>query len=206
MKTNFLVFIFLAIIMLGCKKEDNNSPDPDPGTEITIDSKPSFQGTINGKTFSYDQTNSVSVQGASLGIAYYPDTSEFTYNAHLSSLDFDTTFISIYIGTLYLPGGGSPTNEEFSAFFKTGTLPYSANLLNGIEIRYWDEDNTMFSTAFGTANQNNSTFMFDELKEEPFYNRMNIKFKASFDCYLYDESGNFITLTNGVYVNYFANM
>ncbi len=212
MKKNIAILVTIFVLAIGCTKDNENTsdpdpdPNPDPSTELTINSKPSFSGIVDNNTISYNEKNSVSVQGASLGVVYYPDTSEFTYDAHLVSLDFETPYISIYIGTLYLPEGGSPTNEQFGDFFNTGHVPYSIDHFDGIEIKYWDENGKTWSTSLGTGDQSNSTFNIDDLKDDLFYNTLNVKFKATLNCKLYDESGNSIYLSNGIFMNYFSNM
>jgi hypothetical protein len=204
MKRFYFALLLVSAILIGCNEDNDNQPEPNP--QLTIDSKPSFIGTIDGNLKSYDDKNSVSIQGSGGGIVPAPDTSKFTYDSQLGSLDFERGYIMIELGTLKIPNGGLPEDEDFFNFFVVGQIPYSKGYIDGIEIRYWDENNKEWNTSFSNGDQESNTFTFSGLRKEYLNSLAIVKYKADFSCTLYDEEGNSIVLSNGVYVNYFFKM
>ena len=99
-------------------------------------------------------------------------------------------------------------NEDaFVQFFTPGKRNYSVNARNGIEISIFDTlDNIQkYSTSYGSANQQGSTFEIIEMRklENDLNGRVIIKLTARFDCMMYDINGQAEQLTDGIFIGLF---
>ncbi len=97
--------------------------------------------------------------------------------------------------------------NSFLQFFTPGKRNYSVDALNGIEISIYDTlDNfKKYSTSYGSANQQGSTFEIVEMQkiENDFNSRIIIKLIARFDCMMYDIHGHDEQLTDGIFIGLF---
>jgi len=128
--------------------------------------------------------------------------STFIYSSTFSSLN-EQRALSIHIGTLYVPGGGRPTDEQFYAFYKTGAIKYSIEAKDGIEIGFEDENGIFWSS---NGDQTGSSFSVTKITEEKLWGAVYVNFEATFNCTLYDENGNSMKLLNGSCKTTFENI
>jgi len=99
-------------------------------------------------------------------------------------------------------------NEDaFVQYFTPGKRNYSIGGRNGIEIIISDSlDNyTQYSTSYGEANQQDSRFAIIETQklENDLNEKVIVKLKAEFSCMMYDDQGNAVQLTDGVFIGFF---
>jgi hypothetical protein len=195
--TVILSACIVAFSFAACKK--GKLPDPD---KVTIDDNPQFGAKIDGQVVTYRESNSLEIYGGEHSISAI-DTSFFIYTVTLADPSATTSYIEIKIGTFAKPTGGYPSVSEFNAFFTTGSKPYSAGAVAGVEVIWWDDAMTAWSTANGAPG---GSFKLEALQAENILGDDYMKFKAVFSCMLYDGSGNSIELTDGLYLGYFANI
>jgi hypothetical protein len=97
-------------------------------------------------------------------------------------------------------------NTEFKTFFNLGIYPYSANqsVTDGVNVTWYDENGTEWSTDNGAADQTGSNFQIitvvDAAGTSGYY---TIGVTAVFNCKLYDSNGNMKTLAAGKYYGQF---
>ncbi len=95
----------------------------------------------------------------------------------------------------------------FVQFFTPGKRNYSVGGRNGIEISIYDTLDIIqkYSTSYGGANQQGSTFEITEVQklENGLNGRVTIKLTARFDCMMYDIQGQAEPLTNGIFIGLF---
>jgi hypothetical protein len=199
-RTHFVPVLWLTVLLVGsisgCKKGL-----PDPG-KVKITDKPQFSANVDGNEVQYNESNSIEIYGGDHSISAI-DTSELRYTVTLANQIGTVSYIDIKIGTLILPDGGYPNTAEFNGFFTTGSKAYSPDGLAGVQVTWWDETGTAWSTANGVPG---GSFTLEEVKAETLLGDEYMKFKAVFSCTLYDGSGNSIELSEGLYLGYFANI
>ncbi|NEM97002.1 hypothetical protein [Pontibacter burrus] len=74
-------------------------------------------------------------------------------------------------------------------------------MADGVVIRYTDIDGKVWSTDYGTADQNNSSFMVTDVNVNTADKKSLMLVTAEFNCTLYDEAGSQIQITNGKVVS-----
>lgn len=203
-----LPFVFIGLVLTSaCKKDDNDDDDNNNPFEVTINSYPQFSGMIDGAEISYNSTNGY---GLGFGADQDIDTNDLTtasYDAYLTPSENDTTpLFQVSLGTLSFQNG-TLTNNQFANLFQVGDYPYSIDALNGVEIYWRDQNDTLWSTSFGTANQVGNVFTLTDKQVEPDLQGTGyyaVKAKMTFNCTLYDNSGNSKALTDGIFVAYFV--
>jgi ribosomal protein S4E len=124
------------------------------------------------------------------------------YSASIYKANTGQIYLEIDRGTLSF-WGSVPDTTTFKNYFTTGSIAYSVNAANGIQIIMSDTGAT-WSTSNGS--QTGSTFSIVAVKEQWISGNQYIKFLANFNCTLYDQNGlNPKTITNGVFLGYFEN-
>jgi hypothetical protein len=100
--------------------------------------------------------------------------------------------------------GYAPANTAFKAFFNPGTYSYSPDAVNGLKISYY-ESGTEWSTDLGSQDQTGSSFVVTDNREQSGTSDYTVKIKATFNCKLYDGSGQSKIFTEGVFIGFFSN-
>ena len=102
-------------------------------------------------------------------------------------------------GTLTYTGSSIADQTTFNAFFPVSAYSYSPNAANGVEFQYWI-GGTMWSTSLGTADQTGSAFTVTERVTGTVLGYSQVKIKTTFNCKIYDGSGNSKTVTGGTMI------
>jgi hypothetical protein len=199
-----VTLLVLALAMVSCKKEESTptptTTTPTTPTATTASSTPQFTGSIDGTSVSH-QTGYVGFSNsASVGSGM---PSNFSYSGQILDAAFNTV-ISVEKGNLNLPGGGYPSNSEFSSFIPSGVYAFDATLMNGIVVTYYS-GGTEWSSALGSGDQTGSVFTVVERFESTATGDFRVKYKATFNCKVYDGLGGQKVITNGVIVSSFEN-
>lgn len=208
-KISFL-FILFSLVIFSCKKKDEE-PEPEPKVPVVNNPTPKepalfLKAQIDTMDIDYsiitglEPLNASSSSDASIGSGGMAST--FKYGTSISSLAEERA-IYITIGTLYLPDGGRPYTEEFFDFFQIGTYNYSNEADDGIEIVFLDENGTIWTS---NGDQTGSSFEISKTTNNSFWGTEYVEFLATFNCTLYDESGNSMLLTNGSCKSSFENI
>lgn len=222
MKKHLLCIVAIGLLLAAaCKKKD---PDPNPNTTTTSGTTTSttststtggfnmntlcmFSATIGGTPVSYteDGTNLEIMLGSS-GSVNPPNPTYKSYDCSLYNNSTSQNIFSIEKGTLVFSGSPTADSATFSPFFPLGSYAYSVGAANGIEISYWDASGTQWSTGLGAGTQTGSTFNVIDKKSAMVLGYFDVKIKATFNCTLYDGSGNTKTVTGGTMIVQFESM
>jgi hypothetical protein len=210
--TKMLSALVILFVVNSCKKDE---PDPEPtpmpiaqqpwDQAFTASSAPYFKATINGAqvqktgTENYGYSFSIgAVSHASFGSGIEDSEANF-----IAGLDF---------GRLYLPSGGYPDENDLRTYIRTGAYLYgipetpNTSTYNAL-VQYRDASGAYWSTDFGSGAQTSgaSCSITDTLHTTFLDGTKGVKFKATFNCTLYNMDGtSSMPLTNGVYVGYLA--
>ena len=208
--------LFAFLLMTGmitftsCSKKNDAAPasssnNNSSGT-VTIDSSPRITGKLDGVAYSKveDGTNVVSMVSREGSLAAYPDTSTGIYGCGFTNGDGSVSYFAIDRGTLKYVG--TVENTDFKAYYTPATYSYNLNLATGIRVIYYDAAGEIWSTDQGSQNQSGSTFVITDRKEFSGLSGYDIKVKATFNCKLYNTTGQVKTFTEGVFVGFFENM
>lgn len=97
-------------------------------------------------------------------------------------------------------------NTEFITFFNLGDYLYTStpSTTDGVNVSWYDQTGTEWSTDNAPANQTGSTFKVVNVGEVAGSSPYIVIITFNFNCKLYDQSGNVKTLTNGVYKGQFV--
>lgn len=208
-KTKILILSLLCLtLVIGCKKKDTSDLEPTSFYTTGLDVN-SFYGTIDGIDYEYiEQQDDVSGGVGTNKVLNVGSYSTAKYSTNLYYYDNDEDIAGVDIGTLgFIASDDTPTNSEFEDFVKKGVYNYSIDAEDGIEFFWMDDNGTEWSTSLGTANQTGSSFEIVEVKETTsFFGDYTITFRATFNCTLYDGTGQKKVLTNGSYVGSFSNI
>lgn len=201
-KVNFsLVLLCLALIIVGCKKDDTEET---PVTPITPEvAEYSFSAVIGGANVLFEVLSTSSYQvshGTSKNIG---DSATIIYSSAIGHTDI-SSYVEISKGTL-VSYSSIASNSLFNSFFVPGTVAFSNDALHGIEIAWYDSATNKVWKTTGTS-QTGSSFRFDTVSYFDFAGEHYAKYKATFNCKLMDEFGTVKTLTNGVMTCTFNNM
>jgi hypothetical protein len=209
--TTICVLSVSSLIILSCKKNTTTAtPAASSSTGGTtgatsVNSTPQVTYSMGGTNYSYVVNNSTYFSGSSVSksLNASPTPSTVIFSADIN--DNNTiSYLNINKGKMSFTGASSPDSTTFKAYFPVGTVAYSANALNGIEITSYD-GTTLWSTS--TGSQTGSTFNIVATKPTWGGGYLYMKFYATFSCKLYDPSGlNPKTITNGVFVGEFGNI
>lgn len=97
-------------------------------------------------------------------------------------------------------------NTEFITFFNLGDYPYTStpSTSDGVNISWYDQTGTEWSTQNAPADQAASTFKVVNVGEVSGSSPYIVIITFNFTCKLYDQSGNVKTLTNGIFKGEFV--
>lgn len=127
-----------------------------------------------------------------------PDSSSFIFQSYLFKYPAGLSDISINLGTLKF-SGLKIADSLFTDFIQLKKYDFSKYAENGVEIIYHDKKSNQWTTRQGS--QDNSSFEITEIKADS----LSIKFKAIFNCKLFNSEGKEKILENGIYIGYFKN-
>lgn len=204
----FCLFMIVPLFFASCKKDNNNNDQNQQEKPLTVDSNPQIKCTVDGMDFHFEQTATNGIESfmsADQSIASYPDTSMASWSSSIYDVTNDKAIFRIEKGTLHFVGG-SPENDDFKAFFSPGTYSFSVDLKNGFQVEWYDSNGKQWTSYFGTGDQSGSAITIDDMKDEEVFGTYQVRVKISFHCMLYEDGGNSIELTNGVYVGSFGNL
>jgi hypothetical protein len=189
--------LLVAFMISSCKKSsDNNAQDNTPPANALLywycflDGKPTNFAVVTGQEedLLFYAFNDYSISPAGT------DTSTFSYGYSLGKKLFYVPAFQIKRGTLILPGGGKPTDQEELMFWWDPRVAYSPGAHYGIEIKYIDAAGKHWSTSNGS--QTASDFSFTDFTGYSTPKNYAV-FTATFKCTLYNASGNKKELTGG---------
>ncbi|MFT3909850.1 MAG: hypothetical protein QM737_10525 [Ferruginibacter sp.] len=175
-----------------------------PVTAIVMPVGPLFyDATIDGNHFREEAsgsfTNAIAVNGTSSDVYLSSGIKPVTIPTPA------TTQFYIIKGQLH--SYSTIPNITFKTFFSIGLVPYNADPLDGVEIRWIDDTDTEYSTAFGTGDQSGSSFSITNVEDQPGQTAYSIRVHASFNCKLYDASGTTTkVLTGGTFVGVYSKL
>ena len=195
-KLEFFIFLLLFYFLTISFHSNIEHKDTIP----TLSDTSQFFAEIDGKEISFiDGTGRVR-NGSNIfkNIKKVPDTSNAIFQSYFYKYPAGQADISINIGTIHFVGN-KIKNVDFINFIKNGFYTFSLLAENGVEISYIDKKLTKWSTSQG--NQDQSTFEITELRNDS----INLKFKAVFNCTLYNSEGNSKKLEKGTFIGYFRN-
>ena len=208
-----LLFLFSIILLsTGCKDDEDTSPASRDEFFIA-----NFDGTEKNLTYStnaynigFEAENSENFDSTGTLISYTigPGASlsqDADLAQFLGGLDTETDErVTMFFGQNVFTERewALDSLNNFDSIFGVGTQPYMDNdpanaETPGIEIRWTDDDLKTWSTRNGT--QSGSTF--NVTKSEPFTieGMHQNKVDGTFNCKLYDTSGNSINVTGGTF-------
>ncbi len=99
----------------------------------------------------------------------------------------------------------SVSNITFRTFLNTATT-YTTAPSDGVAISWGDETGVTWSTSNAPATQTGSVFTIVSVADEPGQTDYTVRVTATFNCTLYDATGNAKVLTNGQYVGLFSKL
>jgi hypothetical protein len=166
----------------------------------TINEPYQFSALIDGKSFLLtDNLDGIKSGSNSFkNIKKLPDSSLVVFQTYLYKASGGDVVVELNLGTLQYTGM-KPSYNDFVNFFVAGKVNYSVMADKGVEIKYHDNEGGLWSTSYGT--QQGSKFELSEFQKDS----NSVKFKAIFNCTLYNSNHNFKTLDNGVFIGYFQN-
>jgi len=210
-----LSFLLFTIILLSNACKDDETTSPESRDEFFI---ANFDGTekkliysTNAYNINFEAQNAETFDSTGTLISYTKGPGatlrqDVGLAQFLGGIDFETEEkTTIFFGQNVITERewALDSLNQFNAIFQTGAYPYmdtdTANAeIPGIEIRWTDEDLKTWSTLNGA--QSGSTF--DVSKTEPFTTSdgdYQNKVEGTFNCKLYDNSGNSINVSDGTF-------
>jgi len=196
------IFVLLLTAESCKKKEDDDVPSAKKTT-----AKYYFNATIDGVAYSVEDlkdgyTNGVSTESDMLQIGTSNDFNYFLYDNSIY-LDYNKLEKGyFYFGLINkFFNNSNPPPADRIAKFTTGVHNYgifenSQAYEEGAAVTYLDAQGKNWATYFGSADQTGSTFNITEAIDNTDGTSYMI-IKATFNCTLYDKSGNSMKLTNG---------
>ncbi|MEO8587987.1 MAG: hypothetical protein ABI432_01345 [Flavobacteriales bacterium] len=193
MRTLFLAIPAFAMLLSGCKKDED-----DPTPPVTNPPPPSFTLTLNGS-----QGVQMLIDGAMVGISegdlvipFYqedgvinqlPELSTRFYGAGLYNSTTEANGFLMQLGTLDFEGP-VVVPQDFWNFFATGTRVYgpATSGLDGLELEWTDDAGALWSTRCGSGIQSGSVFNITEVSTSVDKLGAIVRILASFNCKLYN--------------------
>lgn len=197
-----LLMILMVAVFTGCSKDDDNDSSTNTGTpSVTVDSPTQVSFKVNNVATSYVSAtaNVESYYSNSSSISTPPNTSEVVFGYGFQKA-VGSNYINLFeveIGTYEFVTSDS---ASFVNFFPEQAVAYSNAAANGVRIVYYDENGDQWASDYGSADQTGSTFVIQDTKYRIFGGDKYMKVKAGFSCKVYDGSGSFKTITDGVAV------
>ena len=186
----FILFLIGIIVCWSCGKNKPNKTDL--YLQVTIDGEDYY---IESGAQKYNNGYGTSGVGSIPG--YFEAWEESTFAALLNNDPHKSWTIGLIKRFPYYP-----SDTQLDSMYHEGTYPYGVSsdrnagvTVDGARIEMYDESQVTWSTDLGTHDQTGSAFNVTSLTEgtEGAWYTM----EATFNCKLYDESGNSKTLTNG---------
>jgi hypothetical protein len=206
MKRNFATSLLLAVSFVvaftGCSKDDDNDSPTNPGTPaITVDSPTQTSFKVNNVATSYVSavSNVESYYSNSSSISTPPNTSEIVFGYGFQKV-VGSNYVNLFDVELGTYEFVTSDSASFVNFFPKQSVAYSNAAANGVRIVYYDENGDQWASDYGSAAQTGSTFVIQDTKFRYSGSDKYMKVKASFSCNVYDGSGSFKTITDGVAV------
>jgi hypothetical protein len=198
MKKTFAL-LFMATILFGaCKKSSSSSST---STDYY------YEATIDG--VQYKEVIPVNTTDDSLlaGSGTHALGDDVWFGSSIENDHAKGPIMSMSKGILH--GFSTITENRFKAFFPNGSFGFapevsSSSTADGFEIGWADKNGKSWSTDLGTHNQSGSTIQI--ISTEAFRDGLNdlfIKATITFNCKLYDGTGN-VKAANGTYVGIFS--
>jgi hypothetical protein len=198
-----LALFFFEFIMVSCKK--NSAPPAHQSTNVDTSGADTayyylFQLDSNALSAENAFINGYSIYGfgsnTDVGSSIIPSSDLGVNNCCTNYLPWDTTAFYETIGGINNNADSGATLAKFySQLSATTSFKYGTDETNGVIIRWIDPQGKPWSTNFASALQTGSNFMITASKiETP---ALSLRITASFNCKLYDSTGNVKTLTNG---------
>jgi hypothetical protein len=200
-----LSLICMGLFFFACKKSKPSAAPP-PQSTVTYDTAGS--DTLFYYSFQLDSV-SFGEYAFSIGYGIYETTSNVAVSSIIQPSGgfgqdgcctdywpWDTTaFIEIIGGLNNNPDSGA-TLATFDSLLNVGaSLTYGSSYTNGLLIYWVDRSGNLWTTNHGSGDQTGSSFLITERKlGTGFY---PIIITASFNCKLYDSTGDMRILTNG---------
>jgi len=212
MKTKLIFVLFVAVTIYSCKKEESVEPAPVPSGSgaLGASTKKYIKFTLGGVNYNLTApSNGAWAMGArsietNSGLHYYKTWDTYQPAPGFTLCVSDTTqFTSAPVSDIW-----------FKQFLTTKSYSYSPqNLLQnykyGTGIYMTTADNSsVFWYSVNPVNpsyQNGSTFQIIEKQEYNEAGQLNIIFKATFNCKMYNSTGDSLALTNGEMIVRFSN-
>jgi hypothetical protein len=177
---------------------------------ITVESNGSsitdyyFDVTIDGEKIVKHAEDSPTGYGLGYGTSGFDDV---VYSSIISPttdpLPLGMPYLAISKG-LFI-GSLSATEESFKNYFLPGNYLYATpGSYEGIDISWVDKNAKEWHSSSSPGTQTGSNFSIES--SEGYHDLLGnyvVKFTATFNCKLYDDAGNSITLTNGKFVGEF---
>jgi len=206
----YLLIGSLIILASGCAKDDGirgvNYGNGGGSGGININSPWQFSITMDGTTYTKSE-NDTNVEGIwinSQTTNNFPDSSIKNYNSMLVNWIGSISYFEVNRnGHKFL--GSFPEDSLVEQYIMPGTYDYSMTDVDGISIRWWDDQGIPWGTDQGPADQTGSVFTIDQVQVDTNFIDYTIKVLAHFNCTLYNGVGESKTVTNGVFVGSFQN-
>lgn len=217
----YFVFTFIFYFVIGCKKKTSSSPQVTAPASCTSSTEP-----LASTTQEYIKFELLTTPTGTAVTSYSFFPTQCFWDGSYGGLGFGSpNFYSNHRYTGSQPNGTNfdvwksdttsqsvfpPSSSFFRNYLKVGIVPYSkfansANLYDncGMAIRITDYSNVFWSSNplnsnYKSFQTSNSSFNIVEVSEYTnSSSRFTVKFKATFNCKLYNSSGDSIYLTNG---------
>lgn len=199
---NLLFVVLFVVAFTGCSKDDDNDSPTNPGTpSVTVDSPTQTSFKVNNVATSYVSavSNVESYYSNSSSISTPPNTSEIVFGYGFQKV-VGSNYVNLFDVELGTYEFVTSDSASFVNFFPEQSIAYSNAAANGVRIVYYDENGDQWASDYGSAAQTGSTFVIQDTKFRYSGGDKYMKVKASFSCNVYDGSGSFKTITDGVAV------
>jgi PKD repeat protein len=165
---------------------------------VIIEREPfQFRADFNGveKKIVTDNSDDIDLYNSDYS---FPPTYEKKFGSVIGSFGNQYPSFTVEIGNISY-SNNHVTLSDFLNFVKIKSYPYSVNIIaTGASLVYRDENNVVWTTWNGVANQTGSNFRITYLKaRKDIFSKDEIIYKAVFNAKLYDSFGHSMQLTNG---------
>lgn len=193
MKQNVLYFLLIFTIISCAKDSDGNITPPSDASEYcycTLDGK---QYALAIKDGSQGVKSSLHIESSIAPLGQ--GSSLFKLGSNIFETNNRMEGFGLVKGTMKISQGGFPSDTQFISFMNDQNNVFSPDGLNGIEIKFLDEQQEEWSTSLGS--QLGSFFQFTKQVPVSILNEIEIVTEAEFTCKLYNSTGQVKYLENG---------
>ncbi len=197
---NFKIIVYIFLFYIITLSFQNSDICPYNNYSFSLDDTCQFSAVIDGKAITLVEGNEKIRNGSNVikNLKKQPDSSAVICQSYFYKYPAGQADISVNIGTFKFIGF-KIRNIDFIHFFKIKKYNFSELAENGVEIIYHDKKYELWSSSQGRQDQ--SSFEITEIKSDS----SNVKFKACFNCKLFNSEGEFILLEKGMFIGYFRN-